>query len=229
MKPTGWAEAQASTGQAARRAVRTARKQGEAGKSLLMRRSWYSDPPEDPKDESSEKPKGDAVDPLDAWVRTLPVEAQAGALAVVSELRTTRAEAKDRRLKLEDADRLKTGADEQRRKEEETRLAQQGEWEKLATERAAQIETLKPYQAEAAKLLEALTGMLDKRLESVPDHLRPLVKAMLPIEALSWLDANADKLNPPSAPDGDGGKRGDGKKPPLNADEAVKGRPIRRY
>ena len=237
MKPTGLgAEAPELNGQEARR-VRTARPPGydfRNGASLALRRAWYAEGEGDPDKGDPNKGKGDdkgggddKTDPLDAWVQTLPKEAQAGAQALVLELRQTRGEAKDRRLKLEKLEKDQQDAETQRQKVEQDKLAQQGEWEKLANERATEIGTLTGFKAEAEELRQTLQGILDKRLESVPEHLRPLVKQMKATDALTWLETNADKLAPRHAPDGDGDKKGDKQKPAPDKNVVLEGRKVR--
>lgn len=209
--------------------ARTARRPGaNAGHTLRMRRTWYADTPTDPKpDEQTNDKSADKLDPLDAWIKTLPPEQQAGATALATELRATRAEAKDRRLKLDDFEKQRLGAEQKQRDEEAERLKKQGEWEKLAQQREQEKAALEPYKAQAEQYAAALKALVEKRLADTPDHLKPLVERLNPIEALEWLEANAAVLKPPPAPDTDAGKRGDKGKPAPDKQSILAGRRAR--
>lgn len=123
--------------------------------------------------------------------------------AVYRALQQTRQEAADYRVKL---NQFQDAQQKQREKE----LEQQQQWKTLADERAAEIETLRQKAENAETLQGVFSEMLERRLETVPEHIRDLLKNQNPVDALNWLDANADKINPQrKAPSLDAGKTGE--------------------
>lgn len=212
------------------------RPDADAAVSLLKRRQWFAEeekPKPKPEGEPPAPPEAGAppakLDPLDAWVASLPDAEKPGAAALVTELRATRAEAKERRLKLEMEERKAAEAEATRLQEEADRLKKQGDYQKLAEQREQEAEALKPYKKKAEMYEAALNDMLEKRLKDVQPHIRELLQGKNPLESMAWLEANAEKLKLPTAPVLDGGATGDGKKPPPDKKEVLGGNRGTRY
>jgi hypothetical protein len=91
--------------------------------------------------------------------------------------------------------------------EREKALADQGKWQEVATARESEnarlkteVERLKGYEA-------AISALLEKRMESVPESLRTRIPEFDdPVRTLNWIEANPDLLAPPQAPDLNQGK-----------------------
>lgn len=195
--------------------VRTARRDTTAGLSLARWRRWFA---EGDGDEAGGKGNHEAGSgdgksdlPLDAWLKTLPPEAQLGAQQFLGELRSKSKEAGDYRI------RLKTLEDEQLKREAERkaaeteRLAKLGEWETLAKQREAELEKLKPIQQQLEAYQARVKATNDARIAKLPEPMQKLVPANYSVVELSeWLDANYDTLVKPTAPNLDPGKK-DGK------------------
>jgi len=97
--------------------------------------------------------------------------------------------------------------EENQRKAEEERLAQQQEWQKLAEQRAQEVEALRPYQEKYTAVLESLKASNERKLEAIPDGMKTLVPPIdNPATLGQWLDANWQILTgKPSAPSLNGG------------------------
>ena len=81
--------------------------------------------------------------------------------------------------------------EEGQRKAEEERLTQQQEWQRLAEQRAAEIESLKPYQEKYTAVVEAMKVGNEKKLQAIPDTMKSLVPPIEdPATLGQWLDAN---------------------------------------
>jgi uncharacterized membrane protein YccC len=186
--------------------LRAARRPGaEAQIDLSRARRWYSEDDAAPEAQTGEtnapetSPKG-----LDA----LPEE-------VRDYIRALRRESEERRKKLAAYEKAQREAEAARKLEEEKRLAEQGQWQKLAEERAAEIERLKQYEAQVAALLEATRKRNADRIARLPEAVRDLVPVDYePYKLAAWLDANEGKLVKPLAPNLNPGQQstGDGKK-----------------
>lgn len=151
----------------------------------------------DPNTDVQATPDADAAQDADSRdITALPTWAQ-------DLIRETRKEAAANRIK------AKQEA-EQRARDEQTRLAQQQEWQKLAELTAAERDQLKP-KAERSDTLEAFVRQtVETRVNGLPEQYRTLVPDYDdPVKTLAWLDANAGKLAVPRPPVTDAGARGD--------------------
>jgi hypothetical protein len=195
---------------ATRDRVRTARRDGTAGLSLTRWRRWFAEGDAN-QDNGTGDNGGGSADPLDAWLKALPTEAQAGAAALVKELRDTRKEAADRRNHAKTLEEQQAKAEAERKSAEAKRLAEQGEWQKLAEQRAADLEKLQPIQQQLEAYQARVKATNDARIAKLPEPMQKLVPANYSVVELSeWLDANYDTLVKPTAPNLDPGKK-DGK------------------
>jgi hypothetical protein len=131
----------------------------------------------------------DTTQAVDA-VKTFPAE-------YVAELRQ---EAASYRTKLKEFE-------EKQRQTEEQRLAQQQEWQKLAEQRAQEVEQLRPYQERYEAMINNLRANNQKRLEAVPETMKTLIPPIDdPATLASWLDTNWQLLTAkPLAPSLNGG------------------------
>jgi hypothetical protein len=152
------------------------------------------DPPADSGDEIEDVAK------LPAWAQRI--------------IKETRDEAKQRRLDLKKLE-------DQKREEETKRLEEEGKWKTLAEKHAAEIETLKPTAERLTLLEQKMQATNEVRVKRIPEAMRSVIPTDYdPIKLSDWLDKNEGLLTTPSAPTGDGGQRGDGKKPDtLTPDE----------
>ena len=97
--------------------------------------------------------------------------------------------------------------EEANKRANDERLAAEARWQELAEQRAQEVETLRPYREKYAAMLEALKAGNEKRLEQIPDGMRPLVPPIDdPATLGQWLDANWTILTgKPLAPTMNGG------------------------
>lgn len=97
-----------------------------------------------------------------------------------------------------------------RKADEDKRLADQQEWQKLAEQRAARISELEPVAKRVQEIAEALQATVKARVERLPEDMRGLVPEYEdPRKTLAWLDANEARLLRPVAPGTDAGTRGE--------------------
>lgn len=133
-------------------------------------------------------------------------------------LKATEAELK----KLQDA---ASEAERTRQAAEAKALADQGEFKKLYETASGELETAKARAKQADALEAVIREMVDTRKANVPDHLKPLIEKLDPVEALRWLDANADKLSPNPAPGTNAGERGERGKTPVDPKKVLRRQP----
>jgi len=117
-------------------------------------------------------------------------------------------------------ERLKAIEDAQKQ-----RLEKQGDFEELARQRAAEIESLKPTAERAKALEQVIRESNEARVKRVPEAMRSVVPADYPPEKLqAWLNANEALLTKAPAPNfdggaGNGGSGGSSREPELTAEE----------
>lgn len=99
---------------------------------------------------------------------------------------------------------------------EDERLAKQGEYQKLAEQRAAEIETLKSRAALADAYETRIKADNQARIAKVPEKLRDMIPEYTdPVKLNEWLVRNGDKLVAPEAPKLNGGQSGDKQRKPI--------------
>lgn len=138
----------------------------------------------------------------DAWkMDDLPPTAQ----AYIKELRD---EAKKTRLE-------KEAADKARKEAEQTALAEQGNWRKLAEDRAAELAKLMPYQEQASNLLKIISDNNAQMIAQIPEDMRDIVPPLAADALNAWLVKNLPRLARKQAPniDAGAGSGGSGAKP----------------
>ena len=122
-----------------------------------------------------------AVDATTAVAQVDAADAKVFPAEYVQQLRQENANA---RIKLKEFE-------ESQRKAEEERLAQQQEWQKLAEQRAQEVEALRPYQEKYTAVIEAMKSSNERKLEAIPDGMKTLVPPIEdPATLGQWLDAN---------------------------------------
>jgi hypothetical protein len=121
-----------------------------------------------------------------------------------------RTEAKNTRLEKEAAEKARKAA-------EQAQLEEQGNWRKLAEDRAAELAKLTPYQQKAESLEKIIVDANKRMIDLIPEHKRGLIPMEYPAERLqSWLIANQAELTRKPAPDTDAGAgMGGGPKAPV--------------
>ena len=140
-----------------------------------------------------------SVDELPSWAQDM--------------IRSLRSEAAERRVA------LKKYEEDSRRREQE-RLAEQGKWRELAESRASELNDLQPYKDRADTLETMIRESNKSRIESIPEDMQALVPTDYAPEKLAgWLDANLSRLTKPTAPKLDGGATGGGSSISLTDEE----------
>lgn len=91
---------------------------------------------------------------------------------------------------------------------EQKKLAEQGEWQKLAEQRAAELERLKAEADLGKQYQEALKATNEQRIAAIPKERQALIPTDYdPVKLASWLDKNAALLvAKPQAPNLNGGE-----------------------
>ena len=99
------------------------------------------------------------------------------------------------------------------KKAEEDAAARNGEWQKLAESRQAEIDNtakrlaeLEPYQTQAQRYKDALEKHLSGMTEKLPEHVKELLKGKDPVEQIEYLTKFGQALGvkngvPPTPPD----------------------------
>lgn len=131
-------------------------------------------------------------------------------------LREQRRENAAARRKLREREQADADAEAERKRKADEALAQQGEYQKLAEQRAQEIADLKPYKERAEKAEKALQAHVDARIARIPQDKRSLVPKGIDVYQQSeWLDLNESLLVKPGAPNlnpgGYSGGEGNGK------------------
>jgi hypothetical protein len=140
-----------------------------------------------------------SVDELPSWARDM--------------IKSLRSEAAERRVALKQYE-------EETRKRDQERLAEQGKWKELAESRASELNDLAPYRERADALESMIRDSNKSRIESIPEDMQPLVPTdYAPEKLASWLDANLSRLTKPIAPKLDGGASGSGSAISLTDEE----------
>jgi len=89
-------------------------------------------------------------------------------------------------------------------------LAEQGKFKELADQRAAEVESLKPFKAEVDKANAAMQKLLDAAIANLPEDQRSAVPSKYSVaDQLDWIAENQARLLRPPAPGTDAGKQGD--------------------
>jgi phage I-like protein len=146
--------------------------------------------PEQPEAPDAPEPEQEQanVDDLPSWAQDM--------------IRGLRSEAAERRVALKKYE-------EESRKREQERLAEQGKWRELAESRASELSELQPYKDRADTLETMIRDSNKSRIETIPEDMRALVPTDYAPEKLAgWLDANMSRLTKPIAPKLDGGASG---------------------
>jgi len=170
-------------------------------------------PKNDSKADAEEKPleDGDVPD----WAKD-PKRAVAAKRAVDAEAKQHREAAAAAKKQAEElAARLKQIEDET--------LKKQGDFQKLYESAEQELKALRAAEEETKRYKEQFAAMFEARMKNVPKHIAELLKDRDPLQALAWLDSNADKLTAPPAPNLNGGNQS---KPPsddfLGSEEHLK-------
>lgn len=105
----------------------------------------------------------------------------------------------------------------------EDKLKKQGEFEELFKAEKTKVTDLQTQLTTASDNLKAyqdvFSTMLEKRMEKVPDHIKPLLEKMDALEVMTYLDANEEQF---TAPDGTPRKQ---TAPPMHGSEGVGNKP----
>lgn len=155
----------------------------------------------DPKSgDGKDNPTGDV---MPDWVKD-PAKAY-------EEIKKVRQEAKQFREAKEQLESDKRQQDADRQKAEQDNLKEQGDFKKLWEKNEPELTRLKAEEELYKKYKQAFQQQYENRMKTVPTHIKDLLAKMDALEAMAWLETNADKVNPPPAPDLDPGKKSDGK------------------
>lgn len=191
---------------------------------IRKRRTWFTDTDASTeKPPSGEQPDKPAGDTSTASTETVNTDTEISPYVSKDRFNVVNEKMKQGELDLTAArtelETFKTAQE----KAEEDRLKKQGEFEKLYTDEqvktvdlTAQLDTastnLKAYQ-------DVFSTMLEKRMEKVPDHIKPLLEKMDALEVMTYLDANEEQF---TAPDGTPRKQ---TAPPMHGSDGVGNKP----
>lgn len=174
--------------------IRTARRNGATTINLAQKRTWYAEG--DAGDQQQQQSQGDANPPttIEGWQKL--------------------AEAREKRIKERD-DEVKslkaqyTGANQRLtaiEQAQQERLAKQGDFETLAQQRAAEVESLKPFAQRTSELEAVIREDNEAIIKSIPEQMRSIIPTDYPPEKLKrWLTTNMTLLSKPPAPNYDAG------------------------
>ncbi len=118
-------------------------------------------------------------------------------------IKKLRGENKERRLAVEQAEK-------ERQRLETERLQEQGKFKELFEETSKRMPDLESKAAQTEAYEQWFKDTLAARLKAVPAHIRTLLEAQKPMDALRWLEDNASELarNPGSRSNLDGQAKG---------------------
>jgi len=180
------------------RTITSARRRGaEAAISLLKRRTWRADGDETPDREGQQQDSEG-----NSKYKVADLESAQKVIAAlekrVAERDGTISGLNDRLTAIEKANLDK--------------LAQDGNFRELASQRAAEVEKLRPSAERAEALDKVIRDINDARIKALPETVRALVPTDYPPEKLmNWLTANENLLKAPPQPDFDAGAGGGGR------------------
>ena len=166
-----------------------------ASRSVVQRRRWYAATGESPESVPPGEGGEENVEELPSWAVTR--------LQTLEErLKEVNQESASRRHRLNE---LETALKDLQTAQQK-RLAEQGNYEELARQRASEVEQLRPYEERAKTLEQIIRASNDARIAQVREDVRALVPSDYAPEKLSsWLDANWSRLTTKPAPDLDAG------------------------
>lgn len=179
--------------------IRLARRNGATTINLAQKRLWFAEG--DAGDQQQQQSQGDANLPttIEGWQKL--------------------AEAREKRIKERD-DEVKslkaqyTGANQRLtaiEQAQQERLAKQGDFETLAQQRAAEVESLKPFAQRTSELEAVIREDNEAIIKSIPEQMRSIIPTDYPPEKLKrWLTTNMTLLSKQPAPNYDAGAGGGG-------------------
>lgn len=199
--------------------VRTVRRRGvEAGINLTKRRMWYADNDEGGKGSDSQEGQSNGggsgaseVDLSDVEsVRKAYEELRKENASLMRESAERRVENKQLSERLDNIEKART-----------KQLAEQGNYEALAKERAEQLATLAPFKERAEALEQRIRASNDAMIERIPEDMRKVVPVNYTPEQLAeWLESNLSLLTKAPAPPLDGGAGGGSGKQAVTVTDA---------
>lgn len=164
---------------------------GDQSKSKDTEKDQASDDDPATDDSSIDGEKGGKIEDLPPWAQEI--------------IKETRAEAASSRKEKKDQER-------EFKRQQDAAKAEQGQFKELYEDVKPKYDTLAEQEEVFQKYQEAFGRMLTARLEKVEPYIRDLVANLDPLDALEWLEANAEKVGPRDAADLDEGKRSDQKR-----------------
>ena len=101
-------------------------------------------------------------------------------------------------------------------------LKEQGKYRELYEKVMAELEVERQHRERADALGKTISATNQKRIEQIPEDMRPVIPTDYPPEKLSeWLDNNASRLTKAPPPPRDGGKVGEAGQPQIKVTEQV--------
>jgi hypothetical protein len=179
--------------------IRLARRNGATTINLAQKRLWFAEG--DAGDQQQQQSQGDANLPttIEGWQK----------LAEAREKRIREREDQINSLKAQ-----YTGANERLtaiERAQQERLAKQGDFETLAQQRAAEVESLKPFAQRTSELEAVIREDNEAIIKSIPEQMRSIIPTDYPPEKLKrWLTTNMTLLSKQPAPNYDAGAGGGG-------------------
>lgn len=175
--------------------IRLARRNGATTINLAQRRTWYAEGDAGDQQQQQQS-QGDANLPttIEGWQK----------LAEAREKRIREREEQINSLKAQ-----YTGANERLtaiERAQQERLAKQGDFETLAQQRAAEVESLKPFAQRTSELEAVIREDNEAIIKSIPEQMRSIIPTDYPPEKLKrWLTTNMTLLSKQPAPNYDAG------------------------
>lgn len=155
-------------------------------------------------------PPADQKPPEGDGLESLPESWQ----AKIKELRKEAEQNRLRRKELEDA---QAAAEAKRLKDEQDKLAEQGQWKSLAEQRQIEIDALKAKAALADDFLKDIQERNTARVAKLPESAQKLIPQGLEPRGLSqWLDAAEETFAKPVPADLDSGRTGNRGNAPVD-------------
>lgn len=140
--------------------------------------------------------------------------------AIPAEWRWLYAEMKQARKEAGDFRAEKNTLQKQITEAEQKKLVEQGEWQKLAEQRQAELEKIKVAAELGKQYQDALKATNDQRIAAIPKERQALIPTDYdPVKLAGWLDKNQHLLvNKPQAPNLNGGEGSTGSNTQPNID-----------
>lgn len=184
---------------------------------MLWKQFWAVYSPDDVTGGAPDAPTPPVVESGKTADAELTLDAMKEKLAELEKYNTDLRKENEKRRKAEEATSARLAA------EETKRLESAGEWQKLAEDRAKELEALKAVKEKADKFEAQIKATNEARVKRIPDALRSVVPTgYTPEQLAEWLDKNETVLAGRVAPNLDAGDKGERGKKPVDSKTVLK-------